>query len=228
MSETASPVSMRLHIEGIGREATKQSSWAPALIWPATLCIVLAGAMAWELGQAADVNDAPTINPRPLATAAPSETAPKDLATDLRENLPDMADALIARAVFEASRRPPAPVSGPLSSNVLPRLAGLMLWPSGSRAMLVQASGPAIIAIPGDRIGNYVVKSIAQGELTLLGPDGEHVLHVDFARREHETKDDVASEPPKSARPSRTSGPFIPGITPGFPVASSGWNLKAP
>lgn len=75
-----------------------------------------------------------------------------------------------------------------------------------------------IVARLGDVVGDYVIKSIDHNELMLAGPEGDHLLHLSFARQEPEVQGTTEPAPPQPPRPKAV---FIPGITPGFPLLPS-------
>ena len=175
---------------------------APVLLGSAVLSTVLAGSLAWNIAAPADRGVEVRV-PAPALPVARQPPAP------LRDHQPEWVMAMLARPLFNLSRRPANRARTEAASEDLPRLTGLVISPSGSRAIFVPPSGPAVVARAGDRIGKYVVKSITERDVTLAGPGGDRVIRPTFAKQE------PVSAPAPSARPR---GPVIPGLTPGVPV----------
>jgi hypothetical protein len=182
-------------------------TYPPQLAAAGVLSVLLAGVLVWQI--AAPAEHAVTIEGVVAARPAP----PIALARP-RDSVVEREGDLLARPLFNASRRS---ASRPEAvAEDLPRLAGLLVSPSGARAIFVPPSGPALVAVAGDRVGGYVVKSISGRDITLTGPGGERVLRPTFARQDPNRKGDAAVAAP--ARPaSAARGANAPGLILEFP-----------
>jgi hypothetical protein len=89
---------------------------------------------------------------------------------------------ILARPLFEPGRRPvTAATSAGAPAEKLPRLTGVLVTPSGRRVIFASpVHGKPVIATEGTHIGNFVVQSIASGEVTVLGPDGAHTIRPSY------------------------------------------------
>lgn len=117
---------------------------------------------------------APLRQPSPGATA--SDAAPR------ADFSPQWVSTILNRPLFSTTRRPPrgAAASGTAGAG-LPRLSGVMVSGSQTRAIFAGAAGAkAVIAGEGARVGAYVVQSIGAGQVTLVGPDGPLVVRPAF------------------------------------------------
>ncbi len=144
----------------------------------------------------------------------PSPTTPETQLAAARPTQP--ADALVAvilgRPLFEPNRRPVggATTSGPGAPG-LPRIAGIVVSPTSRLVIFAAENGgkPTVVA-QGSKLNGFLIKSIEDGAVTVLGPDGSRVLHPSF--------DPTARTP--------TPPPRVPG-PPGFPRPGSPMNLEA-
>lgn len=82
---------------------------------------------------------------------------------------------VLARPVFSATRRPNAvSVAGPRQ----PRLAGIVLGPSGRRAIFAGDGGHrGIVAAVGQQAGDWRVQAIEADSVRVIGPAGVRTLH---------------------------------------------------
>lgn len=140
--------------------------------------ILSTGTIAWEAA-------APTVDEQAVV-AIPSfqQTAPSKIPVRKRgDDSSQWADAAVARPLFSQSRRPladntVAAVSVPYS---LPRLTGVVVGPTGGVAIFASAdSGKPTIVRAGDRLGPAFVETIANGQVSLRGPDGLVVVRPVF------------------------------------------------
>ena len=170
------------------------------------LVVLLAATIALELTRGVSDDDA-MIAPIPrFAPAPPSRTAAPLVPEEDRQAF---VDAILARPLFAASRRPAdAPAAGPAPvAASLPRLAGVLVH-GDSRSAIFAATGsgrPAVVG-EGGRVGGYTVQSIEAGQVTLAGPGGKEVLRPVFDARAP-----GAPSPPGVGLP----GAGLPGIGPG-------------
>jgi hypothetical protein len=89
---------------------------------------------------------------------------------------------VLARPLFEPGRRPvTAATAAGAPPEKLPRLTGVLVTPAGRHVIFASpVHGKPVIATEGTHIGNFVVQSIASGEVTVLGPDGAHTIRPSF------------------------------------------------
>ena len=145
-----------------------------------------------------ELEDAPgAISPAPppvRPSAAPAVAAAPP------EHGRDWLAQSLARPLFNPDRRP-APVAaasadgGP--ADALPRLTGILVTPSGRRAIFAGEDRPRVLQ-EGGVIGPYTVRSISNGTIELSGPDGPRLLQPSF------TEDDARGRVP-SRRPAAGS-----------------------
>ncbi len=174
----------------------------------------LAGVLALE------IRASRTQQGTPLAAAAerpPAEAAPAlPTATNMH---PDWTAILLARPLFTPSRRPaPASQTAPAQPGGLPRLAGILVSPSGRQAIFAgPKDGKPIVTREGDRIADQLVQSIRPGEVTVLGPAGARVLHPAFDNTKTQATPNAAQPAKPSILDLLRNGP-PPGIgIPGLP-----------
>jgi hypothetical protein len=141
----------------------------------AGLAVLLGGVLAAELLPDAPPTDAPLVPEAGLAVPAPPAPA---------SAVPDPArwvDVLLARPLFSPGRRPAAEAAS--AGAELPRLAGIIITPAGRRAIFAAAGAgrPSVLA-EGERIGGYVVRSIAPAQVVVSGPEGDRVIHPSLAK----------------------------------------------
>jgi hypothetical protein len=99
--------------------------------------------------------------------------------------LTDVANTLLARPLFSPDRRlaEPTALSGPAAADQdIPRLTGIIIGPTGARAIFDDGSGRPKIAAEGDSLGRFRLGTIAPGEVSLITPEGTRVLRPRFAR----------------------------------------------
>ncbi len=83
------------------------------------------------------------------------------------------AATILARPLFDPSRRPPA---GPAAAGSL-RLSGVVVGPFGRLAIFEPAQGgkPVVVRV-GERVGGAIVRAIAPDRVLVAGIDGPRVL----------------------------------------------------
>lgn len=96
------------------------------------------------------------------------------------------AETMLARPLFSPDRRPAA-VAATGATNApasLPRLAGILM--DGPRRSVIFAAPdgarPTVVA-EGGNLGGFHVQSVEAGQVTIVGPDGAHVLRPSFDPR---------------------------------------------
>jgi hypothetical protein len=110
---------------------------------------------------------------------------PKPSAATRGDHRPDWVATILARPLFSQSRRPrplvAAAEAAPSGGNDLPRLAGILMAPTGNAAIFAATGGgkPAVVK-EGGHIGTFVIESIGLGHVTVRGPGGSSVLRPSF------------------------------------------------
>jgi len=161
---------------------------------------LLAIALAWELTAMDAVPDGPVAPPGPVAPAPQAALAPAG--ADL---VGAAASTMLARPLFSPTRRPaaarpsPPPPSPP--AEAIPRLAGIVIGPSGRKAIFAEAAGPARSVGEGGRIGRFTVTMIRPGQVTVTSSEGDRVLRPSFTQ---------ATPAPGSAVPPAAPPPALP------------------
>ena len=147
---------------------------------PAGLGGALALVLIWEVGRGD--GDADTLTPVPQQQGA--AFAPAAPAFDAGLVSAAAATAL-ARPVFSPTRRPfaepDAAAPSPPAKEAVPRLAGIIISPSGRRAIFADAAGHAHTATEGGQVGRFTVRAIQPGQVTVTSSEGERVLRPSFA-----------------------------------------------
>lgn len=155
--------------------------------------------------------------PRPPEIVAGPKNGP-ELGADRRRA---WAETVLARPLFSPDRRP-ASVAATGAGDApasLPRLAGILM--DGPRRSVIFAapdgSRPTVVAEGGD-LGGFHVQTVEAGQVTVVGPDGTHVLRPSFDPRPA-----TPAAPPPAAGlpglPSLSGLTGIPGLNTPAPVA---------
>jgi hypothetical protein len=179
----------------------------PGLLILGAIAAGLAGIIGLELYEAA-LDEVPT----PLAPIGQQPEQPRVFAPSTRSS--DQAaryvTAILARPLFSATRRPDETAANKAAKATdLGRLTGVLVSPAGKSAIFVgPTGGKPIVVGEGGRIGEYVVRSIEAGEVTITGSEGQRVLHPAFDPNPPPPK-------PKLAMPEPIVAPII---APGPPV----------
>ena len=119
----------------------------------------------------------------PAVAAAPVQATPAMPARgDAQQGLAlgALAASILERPLFSPSRRP-----GQLSvaATEVPRLAGIIIGPTGAKAIFAGAGdGRAIVAGTGAQAGPYLIRSIGMKGVSVIGPNGPELLHPDYDR----------------------------------------------
>lgn len=141
----------------------------------------LVGTVALELGQRMPDSD-PTV---PATAPLPAPAAPASTPAAEADSARRRVAEVLARPLFSPGRRPApqAAAALPAAAAPLPRMTGVIVTPTGRRAIFVNATGKSIVVTEGERIGVYAVQSIQAGRVTLSGPDGQRVVSTAFASK---------------------------------------------
>ncbi|MGI4954599.1 MAG: hypothetical protein ACRYGM_22565 [Janthinobacterium lividum] len=138
--------------------------------------LVLAGVLRWQVQDEATAETPPP--PPPVEAHADGIMPPAvlDRAAEVTK--------ITGRPVFEPSRRPA--MDGAVAAAVpvartVPRVTGVVVSATDRSAIFASpGAGAATVAREGGRIGEYTVKTIAAGQVTLMGPDGPLLLRPAF------------------------------------------------
>ena len=108
------------------------------------------------------------VSPVPASGDVPSDQASRRVAT------------ILARPLFSPNRRPDKVASDGARTG-LARLTGIIVSSAGKSAIFAGAAGSkAAVVGEGARIGLYLIESIDAGGVTIVGPNGQRVLHPTF------------------------------------------------
>jgi hypothetical protein len=139
--------------------------------------VALGALLTWVLVAPQDDPAAPSpTNPPPVQAQAPSVPSLGILS--------DLTSTVLARPLFSPDRRlAPPGLAIPVveAAEDLPRLAAVIVGPSGGLAIFEDASGRPHVAAEGDSLGHFKVGAIAPGLVSLITPEGERVLRPKYA-----------------------------------------------
>lgn len=153
---------------------------------PGCLLILLTLVLTWELIEpelgADNWRTVTTLAaPVPAAMAGSGDTPAREFDAAA---LADVAASVAGRPLFSPGRRPsdrPASTATvDASRDGLPRLTGVIVGPSGGRAIFAGADGKSRTAAEGDAIGTFKVQTIGPGLVTLSGSEGDRVLRPTY------------------------------------------------
>jgi hypothetical protein len=151
----------------------------PGLLILGAMAAGLAGIIGLELYEAA-LDEGPT----PIAPISLQAEKPPDLglATVHSDQAARYVTAILARPLFSPTRRPDETAANKAAKATdLGRLTGVLVSPAGKSAIFVgPTGGKPIVVGEGGRIGEYVVRSIEAGAVTITGSEGQRVLHPAF------------------------------------------------
>ena len=87
---------------------------------------------------------------------------------------------ILARPLFRPDRRPEASVAQTTVGGP-GRLTGVTISPVAKAAIFAGSAGSKPIVVDeGGRVGSYTVIAIEIGAVTIMGPEGQRVLHPSF------------------------------------------------
>ncbi len=139
------------------------------------VAVVLAGMVAWEATSFGLIAPAP-IPPRQAAVdpAGPTDARPPRTA--------DWMATALERPLFRENRRPAIAVSDAVPPERAVRLAGVITGPFGKRAIFMSTGeGKPIVVSEGARVGDFVVRSIGDGQAVVEAEGGVRTLRLSFA-----------------------------------------------
>jgi hypothetical protein len=180
------------------------------------LAAVLAAMLAWEIAApgAETGSSAPGAEAGLSAALASAGAASRGVPD--ADALSGIVGAIDERPLFNRDRRASNKLAGKLSGGTaidasLPRLAGVIIGPSGGRAIFALADGKSRSAAVGEAVGRFTVTDIATNAVTLSSAGGELRLRPTYA-----------PSPADSPAGSSTGRPT------GSPTGSLGANANAP
>jgi hypothetical protein len=155
----------------------------------ALLCLlgILGLTLTWELMTTENTAESEGASAPRLAGPSRSPVGTTNQTPKVRADnsvLVDLAATIDSRPLFSSTRRPAdeaiakAPSGTPQDS--LPRLSGVIVGPTGGRAIFAGPDGKSHTAAEGDTVGAFKIRSIAPGVVTLSGSQGERVLRPTF------------------------------------------------
>lgn len=155
---------------------------AVAFFWPlAALSLIL----TWEL-TGPEPGTYGAAAPDTAAHSRAGQMAPTRPATSGYDAgaLAGIAASVVARPLF-SPRRHPAGRSAAVTAvgavgDGLPRLTGTIVGPAGARAIFAGSDGKSRAAAEGDAVGDFMIRAIGPGQVTLSGSDGERVLRPTY------------------------------------------------
>ncbi len=142
------------------------------------LTTVFGGLLIWEILAPDDAANtaAPALAPPRTASVEPP---PPDNGV-----LSEAATTVLNRPLFSPDRRMAEPAAAAAAATSptaeLPRLAGVIVGPSGRHAIFADTSGHPQVATEGSSIGRYTVQTIQPGQVTVTSSEGERVLRPSF------------------------------------------------
>jgi hypothetical protein len=122
----------------------------------AVLALLLAATVSLEI---AGLSAPPSFGGSALRVAG-ATSAGSAVPVPTTDRMPAMVAAILARPLFEPSRRPPttAQASTDAATPTLPRLT----------------------LVEGEKVGGYLIQSIGTDRVVVVSSDGSHVLHPTF------------------------------------------------
>lgn len=141
--------------------------------------------------------------------------------------LPDQTNGwvatIVSRPLFSPTRRPQdmaQAADGKQGPAVLPRLAGILIGPGGSRAIFAPEGSKPIVVSAGATVSGTTINAITQGAVVITGPDGRQVLRPAF---DHATKSQPTPAPFRLPGGDVLDGQArLPGLLPGLLAAPEG------
>jgi hypothetical protein len=186
-----------------------------ALIFLLAGCVILAGVLAAELtGTPAAETEAGAAAGTLRVTAQPSTALPEP-----GPRPEAMVAEILARPLFNSTRRPPPRSDGPAADSGLSdtRLTGIVTAPGHRLAIFVPNGAKALIVSEGDTVGGWRVENITPREVSLSGPEGTKTLQPKIdPNLLPPPPPPGATPPPSPIRPAAVS-PVRPGFPPSFP-----------
>lgn len=182
------------------------------LILLGTLAATLGGILGWQIAGSPE-RARVDLTPRP-ATVTARNLTPAVPANQIRE----WAASILARPLFEPSRRPPSVAEVSLPAQTIappPRVTGIVISSTGRSVIFAGGTtDKPIIATEGTRVGAYTVKSIVLGQVVVEGPSGLQTLQPSYDSRSRGAPSTAATLAPQAApqQAGRFGLPPLPGL----------------
>jgi hypothetical protein len=162
----------------------------------------------------------PASEPAPLPPARVPHLAPADQ-TGASKDTDDWADAINQRPLFTIGRRPPKSAKGPhtAAGTGLPRLAGVMIMPSGRRAIFMPEGAKPETLAEGGTLDDCTIRQIRPDRVVLSCAKGETVLLLAFDKTPHAGTLPAPAPmfPPPGGNPAFPNPGFNPAFNPAMP-----------
>jgi hypothetical protein len=141
------------------------------------------------------------------AASATGDSEPRDTG--------DWADTVLGRPLFTVGRRPPKSSGGGhlIANTGFPRLAGIMITPSGKWAIFAPDGGKALVLSPGGALEDATVRTIHRDRVVVSGPKGEQVLWPTYDHNPSR----LTTTQPIFGQPGFNGGNPVPGFGGPFP-----------
>jgi general secretion pathway protein N len=166
------------------------------LLGLASVAVALAGVIGVELHQAAVQPSAAVIAP----ARGQAKPAVVPGAADAAALVGQRVATILARPLFSPDRRPIG-ASGEAEPG-LARLTGIMLTAGGKAAIFAGPSdGQPVVVSEGGHLGRYELAAIDADGVTVIGPDGQRVLHPTFDPKPPAVTPVAQPQPPAPPKP---------------------------
>ncbi len=172
------------------------------------LTVLLGGLIALET--------APTQNPSPAGSPLTLNLPLARVAAGLGDATQVQAwvTTILARPLFETSRRPPATAATATSESAFPRLAGIMISPGRREAIFaVPGKSQPVVVTAGSRLNGVLIKTIQVGEISVVDSHGTRTIHPSFDKT-------AGGAPAARALPVTVDLPPVPATAHASPFAS--------
>lgn len=180
-------------------------------LWVAFLLAVpLLGGVLWlELTR-------PLVHVDRFSTPALARTRPTAIAAAPPAQIVGWTVAILGRPLFSPQRRLSADNKpSPHHERSFPRLSGVVVAQGATAAIFAKPGKKPILVRIGERVGPYVVDSIAAGRVTVSGPSGKVVLQPQF------TKQSNGKQPAAGVTsPEVVPRPALPAQSPSSPATT--------
>jgi hypothetical protein len=148
----------------------------------------------------------------------------------------DALASILARPLFSATRRPPAKIEGPASTDpglAGTRLTGIVTEPGRRIAIFAVSGAKPLRLTEGESVTGWRIDSITPQEISLTGPNGTKTLQPTFdpTRAVASTAAGAAPPPPQPIMGDRVPPPqrALPAqISPAAPARALGRPVRGP
>jgi len=185
----------------------------PAFLSLALLATGLAAAIILELDDAV-----PPAGSRtgivPIRQKA--KAGPRAATQDHSDRTDHWLATALARPLFNHDRRPTdagSSTGGGTTLGSLPRLTGVVIGPSGQRAIFAATGGgwPRVLSV-GQTLGEYRVEKIEPGSVTVSGPEGRHQVSLAADAKERQAMAAALPRPPPPPVQPQAQHPLPHGV----------------